>query len=108
MKACRVCETCITERDVLVAHPQCNPSESVAETGCAHSGFGVFPKRAVVSMVGVCGFAGSLGGMPIATITGWILQGTGSLFVPAGFSYLIALGPIHLIAKPERIVDLEG
>src|SRR5262245_4547969 len=45
------------------------------------------PRRAVASVVGFGGMAGSIGGMLIATATGWILQTTGSyrlIFLIAG------------------------
>jgi ACS family hexuronate transporter-like MFS transporter len=46
------------------------------------------------------GMAGAIGGMLIATATGWILQLTGSYFVPfvlAGCTYLVALGVIQVL-----------
>jgi len=60
----------------------------------------MFPRRAVGSVVGFGGMAGAIGGMLIATATGWILQLTGSyfvLFVLAGCTYLVALAIIHLL-----------
>ncbi len=59
-----------------------------------------FPRRAVASVVGIGGMAGSVGGMLIAVATGWILQLTGSyltIFLIAGTSYLVALLVIHLL-----------
>jgi len=67
------------------------------------------PRRAVASVVGLGGMAGSVGGMLIATATGWILQLTGSyrlIFVIAGTTYLVALAVIHLLnprLEPARI-----
>ncbi|HWZ32735.1 MAG TPA: MFS transporter [Bryobacteraceae bacterium] len=61
----------------------------------------MFPKRAVASVVGIGGFGGAVGGMVIATFTGFVLQFTGSyvpMFVIAGSVYLIALLIIHLLA----------
>jgi ACS family hexuronate transporter-like MFS transporter len=61
----------------------------------------MFPRRAVASVVGMGGMAGSIGGMLIATATGWLLQVTGSyllIFVLAGSMYLLALLVIHLLA----------
>lgn len=55
----------------------------------------MFPRRAVGSVVGVGGMAGSIGGMLIAAAVGYILQTTGSyvgVFLLAGASYLVALG----------------
>ncbi|MDQ3756094.1 MAG: MFS transporter, partial [Acidobacteriota bacterium] len=40
-----------------------------------------FPRRAVGSVVGIGGFFGAIGGMLIATVTGYLLQWTGS-YVP--------------------------
>ena len=39
----------------------------------------MFPRRAVASVVGIGGFAGSLGGMMIATATGYLLAVDGQL-----------------------------
>jgi ACS family hexuronate transporter-like MFS transporter len=67
------------------------------------------PRRAVGSVVGFGGMAGSIGGMLIATATGWILQLTGSyqlIFVIAGTTYLLALLVIHLLnprLEPARL-----
>ena len=60
----------------------------------------MFPKRAIGSVVGFGGMAGSIGGMFVATGTGWILELThsyGPVFVIAGCAYLVALGIIHAI-----------
>ncbi|HEY7924751.1 MAG: MFS transporter [Burkholderiales bacterium] len=72
------------------------------------------PRRAVASVVGFGGMAGSVGGMLIATATGWILQLTGSyhlIFVIAGTAYLAALVVIHLLnprLEPARIAEGAG
>ncbi len=61
----------------------------------------MFPKRAVGSVTGIGGMAGSVGGMLIALIVGEILQKTGSyvpIFIIAGSAYLVALLVIHLLA----------
>lgn len=61
----------------------------------------MFPRRAVGSVVGIGGFGGAVGGMCIASFTGYHLQHTHSyalLFVIAGFAYLSALLIIHLLA----------
>lgn len=61
----------------------------------------MFPRRAVGSVVGIGGTAGSIGGIFIASATGHILQLTGSyhvVFVLAGIAYLIALAVIHMLA----------
>ena len=61
----------------------------------------MFPRRAVGSVVGFGGMAGSIGGMLVATATGFILQITGSyhtVFIIAGSAYLVALAVIHAIS----------
>jgi ACS family hexuronate transporter-like MFS transporter len=61
----------------------------------------MFPQRAVGSVVGIGGFGGAVGGMFIATFTGWVLQFTGSylpMFIIAGSAYLLALLLVHLLA----------
>lgn len=60
-----------------------------------------FPRRAVGSVVGIGGFAGSVSGMLIATATGYMLQWTGSyvpIFIVAASAYLFALFVIHMLA----------
>jgi ACS family hexuronate transporter-like MFS transporter len=60
----------------------------------------MFPRRAVASVVGIGGFGGAVGGMLIATLTGFLLQFTGSyvpVFALAGSAYLAALLVIHLL-----------
>jgi ACS family hexuronate transporter-like MFS transporter len=60
----------------------------------------VFPKPAVASVVGIGGFGGAIGGMVLATITGIILQSTGSyvpMFMAAGLVYLLALFLIQIL-----------
>jgi ACS family hexuronate transporter-like MFS transporter len=61
----------------------------------------LFPRPAVASVVGMGGFAGAVGGMLIATATGFLLQATGSylpIFLMAGAAYLVAWGVVHLLA----------
>ncbi len=71
----------------------------------------MFPRRAVASVVGIGGFAGAVGGMMIATFTGFLLQTTGSyvpVFLMAGSAYLIALVVVHLLAprlEPAQLQD---
>jgi MFS transporter, ACS family, hexuronate transporter len=68
-----------------------------------------FPRRAVASVVGIGGFAGSIAGMLIATATGYLLQWTGSyvpIFFVASSAYLIALAVIHTLVpdlQPARL-----
>lgn len=69
----------------------------------------MFPRRATGSVVGIGGMAGAVGGMLIATATGWILQLTGSymlIFVLAGCMYLVALLVIHLMVPHLEPVKL--
>src|SRR5262245_12619898 len=69
----------------------------------------MFPRHAVGSVVGIGGFAGALGGMVIAKITGYILQTTGSympVFFIAGTTYLVTLLVIHLLVpkmEPAKV-----
>jgi ACS family hexuronate transporter-like MFS transporter len=61
----------------------------------------MFPRRTVASVVGIGGFGGAVGGMLIATFTGFLLQTTGSyvpVFLMAASAYLLALGVVHLLA----------
>ncbi|HLX45932.1 MAG TPA: MFS transporter [Bryobacteraceae bacterium] len=61
----------------------------------------MFPRRAVGSAVGIGGFVGAIGGMLIATVTGFVLELTHSyvsVFMIAGFAYLVALLVIQLLA----------
>jgi len=54
----------------------------------------MFPKRAVGSVVGIGGMAGSVGGMVLSTFAGYVLELTGSyltLFIIAGCGYLVSL-----------------
>jgi ACS family hexuronate transporter-like MFS transporter len=72
----------------------------------------MFPRKAVGSVVGLGGMAGSVGGMLIATAAGYILQLTGSyvsLFIMAGIAYVFALFVFNLLVpRIERIeVDIK-
>ena len=70
----------------------------------------MFPRQAVGSVVGLGGFAGAVGGMMIAKLTGYILQTTGSympVFIIAGTTYLVTLLILHLLVpklEPARLV----
>jgi ACS family hexuronate transporter-like MFS transporter len=71
----------------------------------------LFPRSAVASVVGLGGMAGAVGGMLIATATGWVLELTGSyqpLFVVAGSAYLVALLIVHLLAPRLEPIRLAG
>jgi ACS family hexuronate transporter-like MFS transporter len=69
----------------------------------------LYPRRAVGSMIGICGSGGAVGGMMVASATGFILQATGSyvpVFVWAGVSYFCALALLHLVSPrlaPVRV-----
>ena len=69
----------------------------------------LFPRRAVASVVGFAGMAGAVGGMLVATATGYVLQWTGSywaLFALAGSAYLVALAVIQLLVPRVEPVAL--
>src|SRR5437764_6981976 len=71
----------------------------------------MFPRRAVGSVVGIGGMAGSIGGMLIATAVGLILQYTGSylpIFIIASSAYLVALLVIHLLAPRLEPASVES
>ena len=70
----------------------------------------IFPKRAVSSVVGICGFGGATGGMLVSSAVGFALQATGSyltIFALAGFSYLVGLSVIQLTSPHLAAVNLE-
>lgn len=69
----------------------------------------MFPKKAVGSVIGIGGMAGSVGGMLIASATGYILQVTGSytiLFVMAGSAYVITLFIFHLLVPRMHTIEM--
>jgi MFS transporter, ACS family, hexuronate transporter len=75
----------------------------------AHQGFSanlltfpsdMFPRRTVASVAGIGGFGGAVGGMGIATLTGYLLEWTHSyvpVFMLAGTAYLVALVVIQIL-----------
>ncbi|TAE30484.1 MAG: MFS transporter [Cytophagales bacterium] len=68
-----------------------------------------FPKRAVSSVIGLGGMAGAVGGMLVATATGYLLELTGSylpIFGVAASAYLVALGLYQLAVPTIRPVSL--
>src|SRR5690606_4057363 len=71
----------------------------------------MFPRRATASIVGLGGFAGSMGGFLFQWLTGYILQQTGSnyglIFVFCGVAYLLALGLFHLIVPKLQPANLD-
>lgn len=61
----------------------------------------MFPKGAVASVVGFGTLLGTIGGMGIAKMVGYILQRTGSyvpIFILAGTAYLVALAFVQILA----------
>ena len=77
----------------------------------------MFPKRAVASVIGMGGMAGSIGGMifPFASgrlldsfkASGNITAGYAILFAVCGSAYLIAFGLNHLLAPKYEPVKLD-
>lgn len=60
----------------------------------------LYPRRAVATIAGMGGLAGSIGGILIAQATGWSLELTGSytpIVIYAGLGYLIAFACIHFL-----------
>jgi MFS transporter, ACS family, hexuronate transporter len=86
----------------------------------AHQGWSVnlftlpsdlFPPRAVASVVGLGGFGGAVSGMCFSTLTGFLLQTTGSyipIFIMAATAYLVALAVIHVLAPRWAPAELRG
>ncbi|MDD8017692.1 MAG: MFS transporter [Bacteroidota bacterium] len=69
----------------------------------------MFPKKAVASVTGLGGMAGSIGGMIFAPFIGYILEWTGSYFIPfiiSGTAYLLALGIFHLLVPKMEPVKI--
>lgn len=114
-----VCAVCVVP--IVVAYRVPNLWEAVLFIGvaaAAHQGFStnlftmttdLFPRRAVASVAGIGGMAGAVGGMLVAKIIGYVLQRTGSYFIPfliAGSAYLVALGLVHCLTprlEPAKI-----
>ena len=70
----------------------------------------MFPRQAVGSVVGLGGFAGAVGGMMIAKLTGYLLQVTGTyvtVFMLAAGAYLTALAIVHILTPNLEPVRLE-
>jgi len=79
----------------------------------------LFPKEAVSSVVGIGGMAGAVGGILFPILVGSLLDhfkaagnitaGYNILFTVCGFTYLIALGIIHLLTRKGdrlRLLDV--
>jgi ACS family hexuronate transporter-like MFS transporter len=114
-----VCALCVTP--IVFASRVTSLWTAVALVGlaaAAHQGWSanlftltsdMFPRRAVGSVVGFGGMAGSIGGMLVATLTGWLLHTTGSyyvIFVLAGTAYLFALAVIHALVPRVEPVEV--
>jgi len=77
----------------------------------------VFPKRAVASIVGIGGMAGSFGGILFPLYSGKLLdrfQATGNvtagyaiLFAICGFAYLVAFVINHLLAPRFTLLEIQ-
>lgn len=69
----------------------------------------MFPRGAVGSVVGFGTLLGTVGGMLISKMVGYILQSTGSyvpVFVLAGTAYLVALAFVQLLAPKLERADI--
>jgi ACS family hexuronate transporter-like MFS transporter len=116
-----VCALCVTP--IALAPWASGPWSAALLVGlaaAAHQGWSanvftlvsdMFPRHAVASVVGIGGMAGAVGGMLIATATGYLLQWTGSyvpVFALAAATYLVALGIVHLLAPRLEPPDLRA
>jgi ACS family hexuronate transporter-like MFS transporter len=71
----------------------------------------MFPKKAVGSVTGLGGMAGSVGGLIFAPFIGYVLEWTGSYFLPfviSGSAYLVALVIFHVLAPKLESVDIDA
>ncbi|MGY4539031.1 ACS family hexuronate transporter-like MFS transporter [Mucilaginibacter sp. UYNi724] len=76
----------------------------------------IFPKRAVSSVVGIGGMAGSIGGIAFPFFIGWILDsakaagnitgGYNILFIICACAYLLAWLIMHLLSPRSKVVKL--
>ncbi len=69
----------------------------------------MFPRKAIGSIVGLGGMAGSIGGMLFSTSAGFLLEFTGSymtLFIISGSAYLIALGVFHWLVPELKPAEM--
>ncbi len=85
----------------------------------AHQGFSaniftttsdMFPRKAIGSVVGFGGMAGSVGGVLLSNYAGYILDFTGSymsLFIIAGSVYLLALFIFHLLVPKLEPLEIK-
>jgi ACS family hexuronate transporter-like MFS transporter len=106
-----ICSLCVAPVMITPRVHSLWPAIALISLACAaHQGFSnniftlpsdMFPVRAVASVVSIGGFGGAVGGMFIATLTGQLLQLTGSyqpVFIIAGSIYIVALGLVHWLA----------
>jgi MFS transporter, ACS family, hexuronate transporter len=115
-----ICACCVVP--IVFASTVSGTWSAVALLGLAtasHQGFSanlftiasdMFPRRAVASVVGIGGFGGAVGGMFIATLTGFLLQISGRylpVFILAGSSYLLALLLVHLLSPRLDPVSID-
>jgi MFS transporter, ACS family, hexuronate transporter len=69
----------------------------------------MFPKRAVGTIVGIGGMAGSVGGMLFSTGAGFLLEWTGSymtLFIISGSAYLVALLIFQILVPKMKTIEI--
>ena len=104
----KILEILVKYRPTQLIYVSCNPATFARDLAALEQSFGIdsitpldmFPQTAVASVVGMGGFAGAVGGMLIATFTGFLLQLTNSytpLFIMAGSAYVTALLIVHLM-----------
>jgi ACS family hexuronate transporter-like MFS transporter len=77
----------------------------------------MFPRRAVSSITGIGGMAGSVGGIIFQPLVGWILDyfakknsvttGYNFIFVICGSAYIVAWLAMHLFAPKQTRVELD-
>jgi MFS transporter, ACS family, hexuronate transporter len=68
----------------------------------------MFPKKALGSVMGIGGMAGSVGSMIFSASAGYVLEWTGSylsLFIISGSAYLLALGFMKLLTSKVKPVE---
>ena len=99
----------------------------IALAGAAHQAWSanlyttvsdMFPKKAVASLTGIGGMAGSIGGILFPTLTGWLIdvyqkqgqvtKGYAILFTICAFAYVIAFAIHHMLAPKFDQVSMTG
>jgi MFS transporter, ACS family, hexuronate transporter len=76
----------------------------------------MFPKKAVSSVVGIGGMAGSVGGILFPLLIGWLLDsakasgditvGYNIVFTICGLAYLLAWAIMHFLVPKHKVVEL--